>query len=189
VANNPQYADSSVYLVKFKQLQSRALAMVRTHVLTVLKNASAQVQAAVKENSSTGGGNGKVTAITLTEGAETSVLYVRFKAAGSDLKALMEEIESRASRKEYSQILHDCHSLYCEQRLALVQGVVSQRISDYAKKEPLPALTRSGCAYLVQVYLSSPLSNQQRQGKRMEICNFGTTFAVPAEVVPVSSFH
>jgi hypothetical protein len=92
-----------------------------------------------------------VTAITLTEGTETSVLYVRFKAAGSDLKALMEEIESRASRKEYSQILHDCHSLYCEQRLALVQGVVSQRISDYAKKEPLPALTRSGCAYLVQV--------------------------------------
>lgn len=147
VANNPQYADASVYLVKFKQLQSRALAMVRTHVLTVLKNASAQVQAAVKENS-TAGGSGK---LAITEGAETSVLYVRFKAAASDLKTLMQEIESRSSRKEYSQVLADLTSLYCEQRLALVQGVVSARISEYAKKEPLPSLTRSGCAYLGQV--------------------------------------
>ncbi|KAG0609641.1 hypothetical protein M758_7G002800 [Ceratodon purpureus] len=67
VTNNPQYADSSVYLVKFKQLQSRALGMVRTHVLNVLRNASLQVQTAVKENS-TLGGSGK---IAITEGAET----------------------------------------------------------------------------------------------------------------------
>lgn len=149
VANNQQYADSSVYLVKFKQLQSRALAMVRTHVLTVLKNASVQVQAAVKGNS-TSGGSGR---IAITEGAETSVLYVRFKAAAGDLKTLLQEIESRSSRKEYSQILADLTSLYCEQRLALVQAVVSSRIADYAKKETLPSLTRSGCAYLVQVRL------------------------------------
>lgn len=149
VMNNPQYADSSVYLVKFKQLQSRALGMVRTHVLNVLKNASLQVQAAVKENS-TLGGSGK---IAITEGAETSVLYVRFKAAASDLKTLMQEIENRSSRKEYSQVLADLTSLYCEQRLALVQGVVSSRIADYAKREALPSLTRSGCAYLGQVCL------------------------------------
>jgi len=147
VTNNPQYADSSVYLVKFKQLQSRALGMVRTHVLNVLRNASLQVQTAVKENS-TLGGSGK---IAITEGAETSVLYVRFKAAASDLKTLMQEIENRSSRKEYSQVLADLTSLYCEQRLALVQGVVSSRIADYAKREALPSLTRSGCAYLGQV--------------------------------------
>jgi len=29
--------------------------------------------------------------------------------------------------------------------------VVQQRISEYARKEPLPALTRSGCAYLIHV--------------------------------------
>ncbi|XP_024387285.1 conserved oligomeric Golgi complex subunit 3 [Physcomitrium patens] len=147
VTNNPQYADSSVYLVKFKQLQSRALGMIRTHVLNVLRNASSQVQTAVKENSILGGG-GKV---AITEGAETSVLYVRFKAAASDLKTLMQEIENRASRKEYTQVLADLTSLYCEQRLALVKGVVSYRIAEYAKKESLPSLTRSGCAYLSQV--------------------------------------
>ncbi|XP_043696777.1 conserved oligomeric Golgi complex subunit 3 isoform X5 [Telopea speciosissima] len=67
------------------------------------------------------------------------------------LKPLLEEIESRSSRKEYAQLLSECHRLYCEQRLSLVKGIVHQRISEFAKKEALPSLTRSGCAYLMQV--------------------------------------
>lgn len=145
VSNNPQYADSGVYIVKFRQLQSRALSMVRTHVLGVLKTASQQVQAGIKESAAM---NGKA---ALPEAAETSVLYVRFKAAASEIKPLMEEIENRNSKTEYAQILADCHSLYCEQRLSLVRGVVRQRISDYSKSEALASLTRQGCAYLMQV--------------------------------------
>lgn len=145
VGNNPQYADSSVYLVKFRQLQSRALGMVRTHVLGVLKTASQQVQVGIKESASV---HGKT---ALSEAAETSVLYVRFKAGANEIKPLMEEIESRASRKEYAQILADLHALYCEQRLSLVRGVVRQRILEYSKSELLPSLTRQGCAYLMQV--------------------------------------
>lgn len=145
VSNNPQYADSGVYAVKFRQLQSRALSMVRTHVLGVFKTASQQVQAGIKESAAI---NGKA---ALSEAAETSILYVRFKAAANEIKPLMVEIENRNSKSEYAQILADCHSLYCEQRLALVRGVVRQRISDYSKSEPLASLTRQGCAYLMQV--------------------------------------
>ena len=36
------------------------------------------------------------------------------------LKPVLEEIESRSARKEYVQILAECHRLYCEQRLSLV---------------------------------------------------------------------
>ncbi|XP_009359679.1 conserved oligomeric Golgi complex subunit 3 [Pyrus x bretschneideri] len=143
VESNPQYAESSVYLLKFRQLQSRALGMIRSHVLSVLKGASSQVQAAIRGS---GGNNASV-----SEGVEASVIYVRFKAAASELKPVLEEIESRASRKEYTQILTECHKLYCEQRLSLVRGIVHQRISEFAKKEALPSLTRSGCAYLMQV--------------------------------------
>ncbi|MCO5557959.1 hypothetical protein L7F22_011533 [Adiantum nelumboides] len=150
VSNNPQYADSGVYAVKFRQLQSRALSMVRTHVLGVLKTAAQQVQAGIKESSSV---HGKA---ALSEAAETSVLYVRFKAAANEIQPVMEEIESRKSKAEYSQILADCHSLYCEQRLTLVRGVVRQRISGYSKSEPLASLTRQGCAYLMQVKLKQP---------------------------------
>ncbi|KAK9948176.1 hypothetical protein M0R45_003763 [Rubus argutus] len=143
VESNPQYAESSVYLLKFRQLQSRALGMIRSHVLSVLKGASSQVQAAI---GSSGGSKASV-----SEGVEASVIYVRFKAAASELKPVLEEIESRASRKEYTQMLAECHKLYCEQRLSLVRGIVHQRISEFAKKEALPSLTRSGCAYLMQV--------------------------------------
>ncbi|CAL5375655.1 unnamed protein product [Camellia sinensis] len=142
VESNPQYAESSVYLVKFRQLQSRALGMIRSHVLSVLKNTSSQVQAAIRSSS------GSKTAVS--EGVEASVIYVRFKAAASELKPVLEEIESRSPRKEYAQILAECHKLYCEQRLSLVKGIVHQRISEFAKKEKLPSLTRSGCAYLMQ---------------------------------------
>lgn len=101
------------------------------------------------------------------------------------LKPVLEEIESRSSKKEYVQILDECHKLYCEQRLSLVswwlnvfikcillvlaghyalttcsifyvsqvKGIVQQRISEFSKKEALPSLTRSGCAYLMQVTL------------------------------------
>ncbi|KAJ3677133.1 hypothetical protein LUZ60_002857 [Juncus effusus] len=142
VESNSQYSESSVYLVKFRQLQSRALGMIRSHVLSVLKGASSQVQAA-KANAS-----GKA---VISEGVEESIIYVRFKAAASELKPILGEIEGRASRKEYSQILSECHKLYCEQRLNLIKGIVQQRVSEFAKKEPLTSLTRSGCAYLMQV--------------------------------------
>ncbi|KAK3131194.1 hypothetical protein QOZ80_6BG0503290 [Eleusine coracana subsp. coracana] len=142
VESNPQYAESAVYLVKFRQLQSRALGMIRSHVLSILKSASSQVQAAIR-----GSNSGKA---VVTEGMEASLIYVRFKAAASELKPILGEIESRSSRKEYAQILSECHSLFCEQRLYLVRGMVQQRISEYAKKEALPSLTRSGCAYLME---------------------------------------
>ncbi|KAL1064695.1 hypothetical protein V6Z11_D13G230200 [Gossypium hirsutum] len=143
VENNPQYAESSVYLLKFRQLQSRALGMIRSHVVSVLKSASSQVQAAIWSS----GGNKE----SFSEGVEASIIYVRFKAAASELKPILEEIESKASRKEYVHLLAVCHKLYCEQRLSLIKGTVHQRISEFAKKEGLPSLTRSGCAYLMQV--------------------------------------
>ncbi|KAL6534808.1 Golgi transport complex subunit 3 [Orobanche gracilis] len=96
---------------------------------------------------------------SVSEGVEASIIYVRFKAATNDhglnmcklhLKPVLEEIESRKPRKEYVQILTECHKLYCEQRLSLMRGIVHQRISEFAKKEALPSLTRSGCAYLMQ---------------------------------------
>ncbi|KAJ1295307.1 hypothetical protein BS78_01G214000 [Paspalum vaginatum] len=142
VESNPQYAESAVYLVKFRQLQSRALGMIRSHVLSVLKGASSQVQAAIRSSNSSKN--------IVTEGVEASLIYVRFKAAASELKPILSEVESRSSRKEYAQILSECHSLFCEQRLYLIRGMVQQRISEFARTEALPSLTRSGCAYLME---------------------------------------
>ncbi|KAG5552459.1 hypothetical protein RHGRI_010514 [Rhododendron griersonianum] len=106
-----------------------------------------QVQAAIQSSSDSN--------MAVSEGVEASVIYVRFKAAASELKPVLEEIERRSPRKEYVQILAECHKLYCEQRLSLVKGIVHRRISEFSKKDKLPSLTRSGCAYLMQGLMQS----------------------------------
>ncbi|KAG5530797.1 hypothetical protein RHGRI_025687 [Rhododendron griersonianum] len=106
-----------------------------------------EVQAAIRSSSDSN--------MAVSEGVEASVIYVRFKAAASELKPVLEEIERRSPRKEYVQILAECHKLYCEQRLSLVKGIVHRRISEFSKKDKLPSLTRSGCAYLMQGLMQS----------------------------------
>ncbi|KAG5565305.1 hypothetical protein RHGRI_001262 [Rhododendron griersonianum] len=106
-----------------------------------------QVQAAIRSSSDSN--------MAVSEGVEASVIYVRFKATASELKPVLEEIERRSPRKEYVQILAECHKLYCEQRLSLVKGIVHRRISEFSKKDKLPSLTRSGCAYLMQGLMQS----------------------------------
>ncbi|KAL4561538.1 hypothetical protein LXL04_033705 [Taraxacum kok-saghyz] len=84
-----------------------------SHVLSILKSSTSQVQTALK------GSGGSKTGVS--EGVEASIIYVRFKAAASELKPVLEEIERRSSRKEYVQILSECHRVYCEQRLSLLE--------------------------------------------------------------------
>ncbi|XP_042498816.1 conserved oligomeric Golgi complex subunit 3-like isoform X2 [Macadamia integrifolia] len=126
----------------FNQLQLQHQ-LVATKTKTLHDTCDRLVQALIRGNS------GSKTAVS--EGVEASVIYVRFKATVRELNPLLEEIESRSLRKEYAQLLAECHWLYCEQGLSLVRGIVHQLISEFAKKEALPSLTRSGCAYLMQV--------------------------------------
>ena len=142
VSEHPQYSDSAAYAVRFRQLQARALASVKAHVFGALKRATQQVTAAARE---AGGSDG-----ALPEGAETSVLYVKFRAATIDLRAVIAEMEARADKREYAQLLSECHSEYCDQRLALCMPVVEQRMSVFAAPgKPLDSLVRSGSAYLL----------------------------------------
>jgi hypothetical protein len=110
VAANPQYADAVTYANKFRQLQLKALGLVRGRVQSVLRSAAQTVQSATAEAAA--GGTGSTAAATgaaasssaagpartlsgrsssglvsggrvplLPEGQEVSVLYVRFRAA------------------------------------------------------------------------------------------------------------
>lgn len=111
VAANPQYADAVTYANKFRQLQLKALGLVRGRVQSVLRAAAQTVQAAVAE--AAGGAAAAAAAAgaapaagaaaaaagarlsgransgalaggrvpLLPEGQEVSLLYVRFRAA------------------------------------------------------------------------------------------------------------
>ena len=51
---------------------------------------------------------------------EKTNMFTRYCFKNLQLKPVLEEIESRSSRNEYSQLLAECHKLFCEQRLSLV---------------------------------------------------------------------
>lgn len=106
VAANPQYADAVTYANKCRQLQARALGLVKGQVQLVLRNSLQQVAAAVAEAVGPGGAaatNGNTTSApsraaaaqaasrqygavpVLSEGMEVSLLYVRFRAAAEPL--------------------------------------------------------------------------------------------------------
>lgn len=170
VSSNPQYADASSYASKFRQLQQRALATMRTKVAQVLQHASEQVMAALREGrtSTSGTANGGATPMASTprgatprangrggyavaESVQQALLYVRFRtAAESGLKGLLAGIHARVQRPEYARLLSDCQILYCDTRLQLVSGVTHDAIL-HMSSEPLPVLARDGWAYLMQV--------------------------------------
>jgi hypothetical protein len=87
VAANPQYADAVTYANKFRQLQARALGLVKGRMQLVLRNSIQEVMAAVSKAAaqgqmSPGGAAGGAGAVpVLPEGLEMSLLYVRFRAA------------------------------------------------------------------------------------------------------------
>ncbi|MEW5317182.1 MAG: hypothetical protein WDW38_008507 [Sanguina aurantia] len=158
VAANPQYADAGQYAVKFKTLQGRALNALRSKVAALLKNAVVQVQGGIQEAAAQSRPNGgaasasrKQQAPVLAEGADVSLLYVRFRAAAEPgLKGLFKDLESRSQRQEYTRLLSECHQLYCAARLQLIAPFVQQRVSEVGGLA-LTTATRNGCEHLMRV--------------------------------------
>lgn len=61
------------------------------------------------------------------------------------------QIETRSSRPEYAKLSSELQAMFCECRLQLVGDIVEARIHQLSSL-PVPALTRNGCAYLMQVH-------------------------------------
>lgn len=61
----------------------------------------------------------------------------------------MTQIEARSARAEYAKLSTELQAMFCECRLELVGDIVEQRIHQLSSL-PVQALTRNGCAYLMQ---------------------------------------
>lgn len=157
VRTHAHYKDAGVYTIKFRQLQSRALGLVRSYVTASLRRAASAAQQQQRQQASEG---------EPTEEAgkdEMAGLYVRFRAAAPSLAPLTSELARRAVAAplpaepgstpggEYGQLLADCHAAYCDHRLQLVADTVHRRVRTLAAEGGPAHLARAGCAYLAQV--------------------------------------
>ncbi|XP_064639332.1 conserved oligomeric Golgi complex subunit 3-like isoform X2 [Lineus longissimus] len=137
---NSHYKESSVYLARFRQCLSKALNLIKIHVVSILQNATQNVQP--RKDSVNAGEN----AFTL--------FYGKFRTNAPRVKNLMEQIEQRIDKSpEYKQLLSDCHQCYFSQRATLLGPSVSAAVTELASKHSRDhcALMRSGCAFMVHV--------------------------------------
>ncbi|KAJ8310120.1 hypothetical protein KUTeg_011985 [Tegillarca granosa] len=140
MTNNTRYKESSVYLARFKQCLSRALNLIKSHVVTILQTSTQQVQP-TKDAPNVGDN-----AFTL--------FYGKFRTNAPRVKALMEQLEQRIDKSpEYHQILVDCQQCYFNQREILLGPSIATTITDLASKHTRDhcSLMRSGCAFMVHV--------------------------------------
>lgn len=129
ISENPSYSESRLYLMKFQQLQTRGLTMVKGHIVSSLRNCVARAAG---------------------EDFETRA-YIRFRTLATSLRPLCQEIEGRARRREYQSLLSDCHYCYFQQRSKLLRASVDENIRNLAKLPDLASMIRSGCAYLIRL--------------------------------------
>uniref|UniRef100_A0A182JUF3 Conserved oligomeric Golgi complex subunit 3 n=1 Tax=Anopheles christyi TaxID=43041 RepID=A0A182JUF3_9DIPT len=152
---NPSFSEASVYAVKYRACLSKATQMMKTYVLGILSNATAQVL--------TPKGSGAARSLEAldqqkvgdpTADAAFVLFYGKFQASSPRVRRITALIEDRLDRSpDYEQLLGELHQNYLTQRATIMSSGVDQAIKDLAKKHKGDhcALVRSACAFMVHI--------------------------------------
>jgi len=147
IDNHPEYKESAVYAVRFKQCLSQALGLVKQYVINHLRNASNQAIESLYK------GHESDSSAMLNDSSFT-VLYGKFKTQSLRIKNIMEQIEDRAKlNEEYELLVSDCQQCYLEYRWQLISPFVTETIKSLSQKHSRNPCTlfRSGCSFMVHV--------------------------------------
>ena len=140
-AKHPEFLESGKYNAKFKNLQSRAMSLVKTYF-------QESVAAAVTESKNTtkmvrGEEEGEEGKEHDVDNAEMTLQNVKFRAVlEPKLKELMGGISKHAqSSPQIGSLLKDCTSVYCKARFQLVRYNLLTEMQKFGSSiEPLDAL-------------------------------------------------
>jgi hypothetical protein len=131
ITHHPTYKESKIYLIRFRQLQTRGLTMIKSYIVATLRN------------------HAKMATVANIQPDEFhTIAYGKFRATANNLRPLCKEIESRVQQREYQTLLNDCHYCYYHQRHQLLFPVVDAKIKEIIKSNQLSKILQDGCAYL-----------------------------------------
>uniref|UniRef100_A0A182N6H8 Conserved oligomeric Golgi complex subunit 3 n=1 Tax=Anopheles dirus TaxID=7168 RepID=A0A182N6H8_9DIPT len=152
---NPTFSEASTYSVKYRACLAKAAQMMKSYVLGILANATAQVLAPK--------GSGVPRSLEAldqpmvgdpTAEAAFVLFYGKFQASSPRVKRITGMIEDRLDRSaDYELLLGELHQNYLNQRAAIMSSGVDQAIKDLAKKHKGDhcALVRSASAFMVHI--------------------------------------
>ncbi|XP_055839403.1 conserved oligomeric Golgi complex subunit 3 [Episyrphus balteatus] len=142
---NPNYKDSSAFIVKYKHILSKAIALIKNYVITVISQATHQTLAPKNVGTQDTKPNAE---------AAFALYYGKYQASAIKIKRVSQLVEDRLSfGAEYEQLLSDIHNNYLSERANIMSPAVESAIQDLkiTYKGDQCSLMRSACGFLVHV--------------------------------------
>jgi hypothetical protein len=86
-----------------------------------------------------------------TSNMQISLLYIKFKNLGMEIKSLIAELETRAvNNLEFQNLLKDSLNMYFDTRKGLIGPFILKNIQEM-KNDSVIEYTKTGCAYMIQI--------------------------------------
>jgi hypothetical protein len=140
VKDHPNYKDSEIYHVKYRQLMTRSMTLIKLYFVESIRNIQSEVQEKLKETPEP------------PNNLQLQLFYIKFKALGSKIKYLMVELEHRcADHKEYYSLLSDCTGAYISVRKNLLNNQISINLHAKNMNSTMVQFASAGCAYMMGV--------------------------------------
>lgn len=145
LVKHPTFHDASKYTTRYRHLETRALAIVKDQVLSVVGAA-----ATAAETMFGSGERGAMPAVP-SDAAVSKHMYIEFRSSCADVAALVDQIEQRASRKRLTELALEVYAGYLDHRLRLLSRLAQLRLAAIPSSDNVLAMARAGCSYMVQL--------------------------------------
>lgn len=166
--SHPNIRDGQTYRLKFKQLQNRALTLMRNYLVNLVRQfdtssapntanpaASLQAPAANPGTSRQNSSSNLVAPATprsLEEMERNLILRnAQFRTLAERARPLCEHIAKNARAREYAILLNDTGNAYFNMRRSALQAIVQGRIQELALSTDVFDLVRHGMLYLAKI--------------------------------------
>ena len=145
---HPQQKESQTYLARYRQLLTRALTLLRTQFVGLLRETTREVAQRIADKQ-------------LNDTTISSLLYAKFRLHASEMRALGIEIQKRTSlpvdaesegESEYQSLMDELHTAFATCRARLMLPLVRTKLREIAQApgtaKDLVASSRASISYI-----------------------------------------
>lgn len=139
LASHTQYKDNTKWLNQFKELQTKALLLIKNNIIEmvekVVDGAQQEINKAIQQNNTMNTVNNEGIVITSPismEAIEMAQLQLRFRTELISLRKLIYLVEIRANRRNGAEMLTECYRAFLDKRLELITSIFRSKLSRIA---------------------------------------------------------
>lgn len=170
LSKNQVNSDPQNYYLKFKQMQSRALMLMRNYIIKSIKETlnketlSVSMIESLKKTSFDENliQNDSVNEKVANNEIDNLIISnnIQLKLIAPKLRPLCIEVEKKATKREYASYLTDILSVYFQNRKNILLPRLNYQIKNLLESDDIFKILRQGCYYFIKICLEeNELSN------------------------------